>query len=100
MRNKGARRGRPVFYVGQPVDHVLEVARRTGRRWVKPSHILNEEAVQREDGSLNPIAVAERGIVQYYYPDATLTFKRGRDPRGKGALCFRVTEIEQGEQGS
>jgi len=78
---------------------VLIVAKRTGRKWTKPPRVLNEEAVSREDGGLNPIAVAERGVVQYYYPDATLTFKRGRGPRGKGALCFRITKIEQGEQG-
>lgn len=82
------------FYIGQPADHVLVVAKRTGRKLTEPPRILNREELAGEGDDPGLLAVAERGIVQWKYSDVALTFRRGHGPKGEGAECFRIIEIE------
>jgi len=83
------------FYIGQPHDHVIWVCKRTGRRR-ESLRILDKDGKMREQGE---IKLSDDLIFQSTYPDAVLTFRRGRLADGTGALCYRIAEIqERGKQ--
>ena len=101
------------FYVGQSVDDVLVVARRTNRRRLAlkftdhegetyrfdldaksaPERRARKEAMEAEVGDKR-VDLGKVPVVKYVYADCELTFERGRGPKGGGALCYRVTRIE------
>jgi hypothetical protein len=99
------------FYIGQPVDDVLAVAKYTGRRRLAveftyegdtyrfdldaPSSRQRREklAAMAEELEGKEIDLGKVPVVKYIYADCALTFERERGPKG-GALCYRVTGIE------
>jgi len=101
------------FYVGQSSDDVRRVARKTNRKRLAVEFETHDgetfrfdldartarerrakkEAMEAEVGD-RKIALGRLPVVRYFYPDCALTFERNRGPSGKGALCYRVTEIE------
>ena len=101
------------FYIGQPADDVLKVAKRTNRkrlaveftthdgemfRFDLDAKSARERRAKREamEAEVNGkrIDMARLPVVRYFYPDCVLTFERTRGPKDDGALCYRVTRIE------
>ena len=100
------------FFVGQSADDVLKIAGKTGRERVAVEFEHDGETFRfdlsaktaRERKEKKAAMEAEAGDrkinltniskVRYFYPDCVLTFEKTRGPSGKGALCYRVTEIE------
>lgn len=103
------------FYVGQPVDEVRYVAEKTNRRRLAVEFEAENGETYRFDldadtarkrrrlkvameAELQGKAIHYARIpkVRYVYPDCALTFEKTRGPKGDGALCYRVTEVEIG----
>ena len=104
------------FYIGQPVDHVLKVAKRTNRKRLalefttgdgRAFHFNLEASSGKErrrrkaemEAKLEgeEIDLGKIPSVTYFYPDCALTFERNRGVDGKGAMCYRVMRIERQE---
>jgi hypothetical protein len=102
------------FYIGQPIDDVLVVAKRTNRRRLALEFTDHEGEEYRFD--LGAFSARERRekrevmeaelegkridlgkvpVVKYVYDDCELTFEKGRGLKGDGALVYRVTEIRR-----
>jgi hypothetical protein len=102
------------FYIGQSIDDVVEVARRTNRRRLALEFTDREGEEYRFD--LGAFSARERRekreameaemedkridlgnvpVVKYVYDDCELTFERGRGLKGDGALVYRITRIER-----
>jgi len=87
------------FYLSQPVDEVLKIADATKRQRRKVEFTGKEGTFTVEDGkrplSRVDIDLAQDLTVRYFYDDCVLTFQRTYDDEGGGALCYRVTGIEE-----
>jgi hypothetical protein len=103
------------FYLGQSVDEVLKIAKVTGRQRRKMEIVSKEgtftleydEGVARDRDTVSLafaaintvtdalIDVGQDLTVRYFYDDCILTFQRTYDDEGGGALCYRVTGIEE-----
>ena len=102
------------FYIGQSVDDVREVAKRTNRRrlalefttedgrWFyfgldassgRERRRLRTEMEADLEGE--KIDLGKIPSVKYTYADCILTFEKSRGVDGKGALCYRVMGIER-----
>lgn len=103
------------FYIGQSSDDVLRVAKVTGRNRLAVEFTTTEGETYHFD--LSAVTARERrqrkaamstelndrsirfdqiAKARYWYADCMLTFEKGRGPKGEGALCYRVTEIDNG----
>jgi hypothetical protein len=102
------------FYIGQSVDDVLEVAKRTNRKRLAVEFTMQDGRHFRFDLDATSgaerrrrkaemeaklggeeIKFAEIAVVKYFYPDCALTFEKNRGVKGDGARCYRVMEIER-----
>lgn len=98
---------RTPFAITQPIDHVLQVMKRTNRKrlaikiearegtfTIDPRR-KKDKQVERELQGLS-IDLKQRLTVWYYLADCTLKFTRYRGLDAKnGPLCYRITAIEE-----
>ncbi len=103
------------FYIGQSVDEVLYIAKKTNRRRLAVEFEAEDGETYRFDLDADTarkrrrlkaameaelrdksIHYARIPKVRYVFPDCALTFEKTRGPKGDGALRYRVTGIETG----
>lgn len=115
-----AKKARLPFYIGQPADEVLYIAKRTNRKRLALEFTTEHGREFRFD--LNAFSGKERRrlraemeadlegkmidlqkilVAKWTYPDCILTFEKNRGVAGDGDLCYRVMKIErmQGKDG-
>jgi Mg-chelatase subunit ChlD len=95
-----------VFHIGQPSDHVLQVMKRTGRKRTKVKvltvtttdgkvHDMSGQDTKTALAAMAKLKVKELTIEWWLSCGTVLTFARGREADGSGALCYRVSKIRQ-----
>lgn len=75
-----------VFGIGYPADHCLKLMKRYGLRFLKNAVVISGSRILGQNDM----------VVEWFISDGTvLTFEHGPGPTGKGAKCYRVTQIRK-----
>jgi hypothetical protein len=95
------------FKIGQPIDDVLYIAKRSYRRRLalelageEGTFVFMKAATRRANKEIEKrlegleVKLNQNFTVRYFYADCTLTFIQYRGLGGDGPRCYRISKID------